>query len=95
MFWCPTISFSWFPRFLSVTLKRQKASSLNETTLVETQTPLGTLFEGLEGSRLVIPSIGALSPAWKVEINPQLESIRSEFNSWVTQCVKKCFRLPG
>ena len=49
---------------------------------------MGTLFEGLEGSRLVIPCIKALSPDWKVDINPHLESIRSEYNSWVLQYVK-------
>ena len=49
---------------------------------------MGLLFEGLEGSRLVIPGIEALSPDWKVGINPHLESIRSEYNAWVTQYVK-------
>ena len=54
----------------------------------EAQTPLGILFGGLEGSSLVIPCIEALSPDWKVGINPHLESIRSEYNSWVVQYVK-------
>lgn len=81
----PGFLFSWFPKFFSVTLERQKASIAKQGTLVEAQTPLGILFQGLEGSRIVIPSIEALSPAWKVEINPQLESIRGEFNAWVTR----------
>lgn len=74
-------------------MKWQKALIAKEETLVEAQTPLGILFQGLEGSRIVIPSIEALSPAWKVEINPQLESIRGEFNAWVTRYVQKLKRV--
>lgn len=51
--------------------------------LEEIQTSLGALFEGIEGTKIVIPSIGDLSPAWKVVVNPQLESIRGEFKLWV------------
>lgn len=91
MLWCLTIPFSWFSRLFPVIVKRQKALVAREETLVEAQTPLGILFQGLEGSRMVIPSIEALSPAWKVEINPQLESIRSEL-AWVTRYVQKLKR---
>ena len=86
--WCPTLPYSWLPKFLSFTLNLQKASVPKEKVFCEAQTPLGTLFEGLEGSRLVIPCIEALSPDWKVGINPHLESIRNEYNSWVFQYVK-------
>ena len=85
--WCPTLPYSWFPKFLSFTLNLQKASVPKEEVLREAQTPLGRLFEGLEGSRLVIPCIEALSPKWKVGINPHLASIRSEYNSWVIRYV--------
>lgn len=57
--------------------------NMEADTFVEAKTPLGTLFEDLEDIQLVIPSLEALSPIWKVDTNPQLESIRSEFNSWV------------
>lgn len=91
--WCPTLPYSWFPKFFLGNLETRKASVQKEKSFVEARTPLGTLLEGLEGSRLVIPSIAALSPAWKVHRNPHLESIRSEYNSWVIQYVRICFRL--
>ena len=94
MSWCPTLPYSWSPNFLLVTLKLRKAST-PKTSFVGAQTALGTLFEGLEGSRIVIPGVEALSPAWTVGVNPHLESIRSEYNSWVNQYVKTCFRLPA
>ena len=72
----------WYP-----TLEAQKTSAPKSKSFVDAQTTLGTLFEGWEGSRLVLPSIEALSPVWKVGINPHLESIRSEYNSWVNQYV--------
>ena len=81
----PTFFPSWSPRSFLSFLTWQKSSGSKVETLVEAHTSLATLFQGLEGSKLVIPSLEALSPAWKVNINPHLESIRSEFNLWVTQ----------
>ena len=86
--WCPTLPYSLFSKFFSFTPKVQKAPVPKEEVFCEAQTLLGTLFQGLEGSRLVIPCVEALSPDWKVGVNPHLESIRSEYNSWVIQYVK-------
>lgn len=91
--WCPTLPYLWFLKLLLGNLETRKASVPEEKSFVEARTPLGTLLEGLEGSRVVIPSIEALSPAWKVDINPHLESIRGDYNSWVIQYVRICFRL--
>ncbi len=84
MLW-PTFFPSWSPRSLFSLLTRQKVSISKVETLVEAHTSLATLFHGLEGSKLVIPSLEALSPVWKVDVNPHLKSIRNDFNSWVMQ----------
>ena len=93
MRWCPAFPFSWLPKFPSIISNLQEASAPKKKTFVEAQTSLGALFEGLEGLRLVIPSIEALSPAWKVDVNPHLESIRSEYTSWVNEYVERYFVL--
>ncbi|MCJ1307923.1 hypothetical protein MMC25_001571 [Agyrium rufum] len=68
------------------------ASSFNRYSpitipLIHARTPyretLPELFDGYEGSRLVIPSVDSLCPAWRIAKNPHHESIYVEFKEWV------------
>ena len=75
--------WSWFPHLKGNSWSWQTVSTSKTQNFCEFQTPLGKLFEGLHGTKIVIPSIEALSPIWRLEVNPHLESVRSEYKAWV------------
>lgn len=60
-----------------------KAIPSPEAKVRETQTPLARCLDDFEGSTIVIPNIGDLSPVWVMDVNPHLEHIRCDYNAWV------------
>jgi len=52
------------------------------TNSIMPQSPLASLFKDWIGSRMVIPSVEALSPNWPLRKNPWMEHIRDDFTSW-------------
>lgn len=85
---CFKYQFSWLSDLPWHILRSGRTSPVQDQTLTEAETPLGKLFVGLEGSRLVVPRIEDLSPKWKVAVNPHLMSIQGEYGDWVKQLVR-------
>jgi hypothetical protein len=52
------------------------------TDSIMPQSALASLFNDWTGSRMVIPSLEALSPNWPMRKNPWLEHIGADFTSW-------------
>lgn len=80
----PPFRFSWFWDFFSV-LENHFAKSVDESSHLKARSknPLASLLEEVEGSKMVVPRLEELSPAWTMSTNPHLRSISDEFQSWV------------
>lgn len=44
---------------------------------------LRSLFEGLAGTKVVVPSLETICPSWPLSKHPDVELIRNDFTEWV------------
>ena len=50
-------------------------------TIIESK-PLDSIFEGLAGTTIVIPSLKELSPTWTMSKNPHHKDVYDDFTEW-------------
>ena len=78
------VAISWIESLLVCLYPPRRAiNEFRHKTILETENPLATLFEGLSGTTVVIPNLESLSPVWRVAVNPFIESVREDYNTWV------------
>ncbi|KAL9583495.1 MAG: hypothetical protein Q9212_002666 [Teloschistes hypoglaucus] len=66
---------AWKPPLKSFNLTSRQPRGQSEDALA-------TMFQGLDGRKLFIPNMEALSPPWAMEINSHAESIRGDIDAW-------------
>lgn len=81
-----SLAYSWGKSSLA-RYCRQLTIAPAKSSLSHDGNSLAGLFAGLDGHKITIPDLESLSPTWTMNLNPHLESVHEDLNSWVKSYV--------